>query len=37
MMISNTASLAFMPMTIGVALYFRRLAAARGEEPVEGA
>ena len=34
MMISNTASLTFMLITIGVALYFRRLAAAGGEETV---
>jgi MtN3 and saliva related transmembrane protein len=31
MMISNSASLTFMLITIGVALYFRRLAAARGD------
>jgi hypothetical protein len=37
MMISNTASLTFMLITIGVALYFRRLAAAEGKEPVPGA
>jgi MtN3 and saliva related transmembrane protein len=37
MMISNSASLTFMLITIGVALYFRRLAAARGEEAVPGA
>jgi MtN3 and saliva related transmembrane protein len=37
MMISNTASLTFMLITIGVALYFRRLAEAKGEEPVRGA
>lgn len=37
MMISNSASLTFMLITIGVALYFRRLAAAKGEEPVPDA
>ena len=37
MMISNTASLTFMLITIGVALYFRRLAAAEGEETVPSA
>jgi MtN3 and saliva related transmembrane protein len=37
MMISNTASLTFMLITIGVALRFRRPAAANGEEPVPGA
>lgn len=33
MMLSNTASLAFMLATIGVALYFRR---AGGEDPAAG-
>jgi hypothetical protein len=37
MMISNTASLTFMLITIGVALYFRRLAAAEAEETVPSA
>jgi hypothetical protein len=27
----------FMLVTIGVALYFRRLATAKGEEPLHGA
>jgi MtN3 and saliva related transmembrane protein len=36
MMISNSASLTFMLITIGVALHFRRLAAAEGKEPVPG-
>jgi MtN3 and saliva related transmembrane protein len=36
MMISNTASLTFMLITIGVALYLRRLAAG-GAEPAPGA